>query len=48
LSTDAASSGSATQGIEVELLDDLAARRQNEAWRVWKSLGRPFVTYKAA
>jgi diaminohydroxyphosphoribosylaminopyrimidine deaminase/5-amino-6-(5-phosphoribosylamino)uracil reductase len=24
------------------------ARRQNEAWRVWKSLGRPFVTYKAA
>lgn len=35
-------------GLEVELLDDLAARRQNEAWRVWKSLGRPFVTYKAA
>jgi diaminohydroxyphosphoribosylaminopyrimidine deaminase/5-amino-6-(5-phosphoribosylamino)uracil reductase len=35
-------------GIEVELLDDLAARRQNEVWRVWKSLGRPFVTYKAA
>jgi diaminohydroxyphosphoribosylaminopyrimidine deaminase / 5-amino-6-(5-phosphoribosylamino)uracil reductase len=35
-------------GIEVELLDDLAARRQNEAWRVGKSLGRPFVTYKAA
>jgi len=35
-------------GIEVELLDDLAARRQNEAWRVWKPLGRPFVTYKAA
>jgi diaminohydroxyphosphoribosylaminopyrimidine deaminase / 5-amino-6-(5-phosphoribosylamino)uracil reductase len=35
-------------GIEVELLDDLAARRQNEAWRVWKSLDRPFVTYKAA
>jgi diaminohydroxyphosphoribosylaminopyrimidine deaminase/5-amino-6-(5-phosphoribosylamino)uracil reductase len=35
-------------GIEVELIDDLAARRQNEAWRVWKSLGRPFVTYKAA
>lgn len=35
-------------GIDVELLDDLAARRQNEAWRVWKSLGRPFVTYKAA
>ena len=35
-------------GLEVELLDDLAARRQNEAWRVWKSQGRPFVTYKAA
>ncbi len=35
-------------GIEVELLDDLASRRQNEAWRVWKGLGRPFVTYKAA
>ena len=35
-------------GIEVELLDDLGARRQNEAWRVWKSAGRPFVTYKAA
>ena len=35
-------------GIAVEVLDDLAARRQNEAWRVWKSLDRPFVTYKAA
>jgi diaminohydroxyphosphoribosylaminopyrimidine deaminase/5-amino-6-(5-phosphoribosylamino)uracil reductase len=35
-------------GLEVELLDDLAARRQNEAWRVWKALGRPFVTHKAA
>lgn len=35
-------------GIEVELLGDLGACRQNEAWRVWKSLGRPFVTYKAA
>lgn len=35
-------------GIEVELLDDVGARRQNEAWRVWKGLGRPFVTYKAA
>jgi diaminohydroxyphosphoribosylaminopyrimidine deaminase / 5-amino-6-(5-phosphoribosylamino)uracil reductase len=35
-------------GIEVQLLDDLAARRQNEAWRVWRSLDRPFVTYKAA
>jgi diaminohydroxyphosphoribosylaminopyrimidine deaminase / 5-amino-6-(5-phosphoribosylamino)uracil reductase len=35
-------------GIEVELLDDLASRRQNEAWRTWKALGRPFVTYKVA
>jgi len=35
-------------GIEVELLDDLDARRQNETWRVWKSLRRPFVAYKAA
>jgi diaminohydroxyphosphoribosylaminopyrimidine deaminase / 5-amino-6-(5-phosphoribosylamino)uracil reductase len=35
-------------GVDVELLDSFAARRQNEAWRVWKSLGRPFVTYKAA
>ncbi|HZD88342.1 MAG TPA: bifunctional diaminohydroxyphosphoribosylaminopyrimidine deaminase/5-amino-6-(5-phosphoribosylamino)uracil reductase RibD [Gaiellaceae bacterium] len=37
-----------TAGVEVSLLDDLAARRQNEAWRTWKALGRPFVTYKAA
>jgi diaminohydroxyphosphoribosylaminopyrimidine deaminase / 5-amino-6-(5-phosphoribosylamino)uracil reductase len=35
-------------GLEVELLDDFAARRQNEAWRAWKGLARPFVTYKAA
>lgn len=35
-------------GVEVELLDSLEARRQNEAWRTWKALGRPFVTYKAA
>jgi diaminohydroxyphosphoribosylaminopyrimidine deaminase/5-amino-6-(5-phosphoribosylamino)uracil reductase len=35
-------------GIEVELLDSFAARRQNEAWRTWKAFGRPFVTYKAA
>ena len=35
-------------GIEVEVLDDFAARRQNEGWRVWMSLDRPFVTYKAA
>ena len=35
-------------GVEVELLDSAEARRQNEAWRTWKSLGRPFVTYKVA
>src|SRR5439155_2789581 len=35
-------------GVEVELLDSLEARRQNEAWRTWTSLGRPFVTYKLA
>jgi diaminohydroxyphosphoribosylaminopyrimidine deaminase/5-amino-6-(5-phosphoribosylamino)uracil reductase len=35
-------------GVEVELLDSPEARRQNEAWRTWKALGRPFVTYKAA
>ena len=35
-------------GVEVELLESWAARMQNEAWRTWKSLGRPFVTYKVA
>jgi diaminohydroxyphosphoribosylaminopyrimidine deaminase/5-amino-6-(5-phosphoribosylamino)uracil reductase len=38
-------------GIEVGLADGelaMRARRQNEAWRTWISLGRPFVTYKAA
>lgn len=35
-------------GVEVELLDSWAAQVQNEAWRTWKSLGRPFVTYKVA
>ena len=35
-------------GVETELVDSAAARRQNEAWRTWVSLGRPFVTYKAA
>ena len=36
------------QGIETELADSFEARRQNEAWRTWTSLGRPFVVYKAA
>ncbi len=35
-------------GVEVELEDSFEARRQNEAWRTWAGLGRPFVTYKAA
>jgi diaminohydroxyphosphoribosylaminopyrimidine deaminase/5-amino-6-(5-phosphoribosylamino)uracil reductase len=35
-------------GVEVEVIDDVAARRQNEAWRTWVALGRPHVTYKAA
>jgi diaminohydroxyphosphoribosylaminopyrimidine deaminase/5-amino-6-(5-phosphoribosylamino)uracil reductase len=35
-------------GIEVELLDSREARRQNEAWRTWVVLRRPFVTYKVA
>jgi diaminohydroxyphosphoribosylaminopyrimidine deaminase/5-amino-6-(5-phosphoribosylamino)uracil reductase len=35
-------------GIDVELVDSWEARVQNEAWRTWAGLGRPFVTYKAA
>ena len=35
-------------GVEVEFLDSWEARLQNEAWRVWVTQGRPFVTYKAA
>jgi diaminohydroxyphosphoribosylaminopyrimidine deaminase / 5-amino-6-(5-phosphoribosylamino)uracil reductase len=35
-------------GVEVELADLWEARVQNESWRTWASLGRPFVTYKAA
>jgi diaminohydroxyphosphoribosylaminopyrimidine deaminase/5-amino-6-(5-phosphoribosylamino)uracil reductase len=35
-------------GVEVELVDSWAARRQNEAWRTWISRGRPFVVYKVA
>jgi len=35
-------------GVEVELLDSFEARRQNEVWRTWKELRRPFVTYKVA
>jgi len=36
------------EGVAVELADSVEARRQNEAWRTWVALGRPFVTYKAA
>ena len=35
-------------GVEVELADSFRARAQNEAWRTWVSLGRPFVTWKVA
>jgi diaminohydroxyphosphoribosylaminopyrimidine deaminase / 5-amino-6-(5-phosphoribosylamino)uracil reductase len=35
-------------GVEVELVDSFEARRQNEAWRTWISLSRPFVTFKVA
>jgi diaminohydroxyphosphoribosylaminopyrimidine deaminase / 5-amino-6-(5-phosphoribosylamino)uracil reductase len=35
-------------GVDVELVDSFEARRQNEAWRTWVALGRPFVTYKVA
>jgi diaminohydroxyphosphoribosylaminopyrimidine deaminase/5-amino-6-(5-phosphoribosylamino)uracil reductase len=35
-------------GIEVELVDSFELRRQNEAWRTWVALDRPFVTYKVA
>jgi diaminohydroxyphosphoribosylaminopyrimidine deaminase/5-amino-6-(5-phosphoribosylamino)uracil reductase len=38
-------------GIEVEVADGKLGRRarvQNEAWRTWVALGRPFVTFKAA
>src|SRR5205085_2337526 len=31
-------------GVEVELVDSFEARRQNEAWRTWAALRRPFVT----
>jgi diaminohydroxyphosphoribosylaminopyrimidine deaminase/5-amino-6-(5-phosphoribosylamino)uracil reductase len=35
-------------GVEIEVADLWEARVQNEAWRVWISRGRPFVTYKVA
>ncbi|HEY7603924.1 MAG TPA: bifunctional diaminohydroxyphosphoribosylaminopyrimidine deaminase/5-amino-6-(5-phosphoribosylamino)uracil reductase RibD, partial [Gaiellaceae bacterium] len=38
----------AAAGVDVEHVDCLAARRQNEAWRTWVAAGRPFVTLKLA
>jgi diaminohydroxyphosphoribosylaminopyrimidine deaminase/5-amino-6-(5-phosphoribosylamino)uracil reductase len=35
-------------GVDVDVVDSFEARRQNEAWRTWASLGRPFVTLKLA
>lgn len=35
-------------GVDVEFVDWPEARIQNEAWRTWVSVGRPFVIYKAA
>lgn len=35
-------------GVAVEVVDSFEARAQTEAWRTWVTLGRPFVTYKAA
>ena len=35
-------------GVEAVHSDSFEARRQNEAWRTWVTLGRPFVTFKAA
>jgi diaminohydroxyphosphoribosylaminopyrimidine deaminase/5-amino-6-(5-phosphoribosylamino)uracil reductase len=38
-------------GVEVEVAEEPIAgraRMQNEAYRTWRALGRPFVTYKAA
>ena len=44
----AGSSGSARAASRSSIADSFEARRQNEAWRTWVALGRPFVTYKAA
>ena len=35
-------------GVDVEFVDWLEARVQNEAWRTWVTARRPFVIYKAA
>jgi diaminohydroxyphosphoribosylaminopyrimidine deaminase / 5-amino-6-(5-phosphoribosylamino)uracil reductase len=35
-------------GVEVDVVDSVDARRQNDAWRTWAALGRPHVTLKLA
>ena len=35
-------------GVDVELHDLSEARRQNEAWRIWVTHGRPYVVLKLA
>jgi diaminohydroxyphosphoribosylaminopyrimidine deaminase/5-amino-6-(5-phosphoribosylamino)uracil reductase len=35
-------------GVDVEFVDWFEARAQNEAWRTWVGMQRPFVIYKAA
>jgi diaminohydroxyphosphoribosylaminopyrimidine deaminase/5-amino-6-(5-phosphoribosylamino)uracil reductase len=35
-------------GVDVELVDSFSARRQNEAWRTWATMQRPFVILKLA
>jgi diaminohydroxyphosphoribosylaminopyrimidine deaminase / 5-amino-6-(5-phosphoribosylamino)uracil reductase len=35
-------------GLEVEHANSFEARAQNEAWRTWVAIGRPFVTVKLA
>jgi diaminohydroxyphosphoribosylaminopyrimidine deaminase/5-amino-6-(5-phosphoribosylamino)uracil reductase len=35
-------------GVDVEFVDWFEARAQNEAWRTWVGMRRPFVIYKAA
>jgi diaminohydroxyphosphoribosylaminopyrimidine deaminase/5-amino-6-(5-phosphoribosylamino)uracil reductase len=37
-----------TAGVETEDADSVAARIQNEAWRVWVAAKRPFVILKLA
>jgi diaminohydroxyphosphoribosylaminopyrimidine deaminase/5-amino-6-(5-phosphoribosylamino)uracil reductase len=38
----------AAGGVDVEVVDSFRARQQNEAWRTWVTLRRPFVVYQAA